>query len=110
MCISPFNSSNELGSIIHPIWVKTALIKPITDSGVRFNQPILEIDQVSRRIVKHVLSGNSGQVIIPSRVSFFSLFRALPNWLQEYIRGVGSKDLKRIRDYEMAKDTARTKA
>jgi hypothetical protein len=77
---------------------------------VKFNQPILEVGHVSSKIVKHVLSGNSGQVIIPSRISFFSLFRALPNWVQEYIRGVGSKDLKRIRDYETALEAGRTKA
>ncbi|CRG91273.1 Short-chain dehydrogenase/reductase family 16C member 6 [Talaromyces islandicus] len=89
-------------SIIHPIWVKTPLIKPITDSGVKFRQPILEVEEVGDVIVKHVLKGNSGQLIIPNSIKNAGLVRALPNWIQEKIRNVASLDLKKIRDAQDA--------
>lgn len=92
----------KLYSVIHPIWVKTPLIKPITDSGVKFNQPILEVGEVGDAIVKHVLKGNSGQLIIPSKIKNAGLVRALPNWVQELIRNAASLDLKKIRDAQDA--------
>jgi hypothetical protein len=64
-----------------------------------FRQPILEVEDVAATIVKHVLSGNSGQVIIPSKVGVYSLIRAMPSWLQEFLRGTGSADMKRLRDH-----------
>ncbi|KAL1964868.1 hypothetical protein VTN77DRAFT_6370 [Rasamsonia byssochlamydoides] len=86
-------------SIIHPLWVRTPLIKRITDAGSLFRQSIMEPGEVSAAIVKHLLSGNSGQVIIPTRASIYPLIRALPSWLQEMLRGVGSRDLKRVQDH-----------
>jgi hypothetical protein len=75
------------------------MIKPITDSGLKLRQPILEVEDVSKVIVKHVLSGNSGQVIIPGRIGIASYIRALPNWTQEWIRNSVSLDLKKVRDF-----------
>lgn len=66
---------------------------------MKLRQPILEVEDVSKVIVKHVLSGNSGQVIIPDRIGIASYIRALPNWTQEWVRNFISLDLKRVRDY-----------
>ncbi|KAH8703503.1 putative short-chain dehydrogenase/reductase 2 [Talaromyces proteolyticus] len=97
-------------SIIHPIWVKTPLIKPITDSGVKFRQPILEVEEVGDVITKHILSGNSGQVIIPKSIRNAGLVRALPNWIQEIIRNIASADLKKIREAQDAALAAEQKS
>jgi hypothetical protein len=72
------------------------------DSGVKFRQPILEVAEVGDAIVKHVLKGNSGQLIIPKSISNAGLVRALPNWIQELIRNIASLDLKKIRDAQDA--------
>lgn len=80
------------------------MIKPITDSGLKLRQPIFEVEDVSNVIVKHVLSGNSGQVCIPDRIGVASYIRAMPNWTQEWIRNFISLDLKRVRDYVDSKE------
>lgn len=69
---------------------------------VKFRQPILEVEDVGDVIVKHVLKGNSGQLIIPDRIRNAGLVRALPNWVQEMIRNVASLDLKKVRDAQDA--------
>lgn len=62
------------------------------------SQPMLELDEVSSAIAKHIVSGNSGQVIIPGRIAVATLLRALPTWAQEHIRNTNSMDLRKIRE------------
>lgn len=57
-------------------------------------------------IVKHVLSGNSGQVSIPDKIGRGSYIRAMPNWAQEWVRNFIALDLKRVRDAVDAKENA----
>lgn len=61
-------------------------------------QVVLEVADVSKVIVKHILSGKSGQISIPDRAGLGSVIRALPNWLQELIRNTISMNLKNVRD------------
>jgi hypothetical protein len=83
-------------SIIHPIWVRTPLIQTISDAGKLFPQIVLEVEDVATTIVRHVLSGNSGQVCLPPKLGIYALIRAFPNWLQELARNKGTKDLMRL--------------
>ncbi|EEA24858.1 hypothetical protein TMatcc_007956 [Talaromyces marneffei ATCC 18224] len=99
-----YNAKKVRTSIIHPIWVKTPMLKPIIDSGLKLKQPMFEVEDVSKVIVKHILSGNSGQVVIPDRIGAASYIRALPNWTQEWIRDDISLDLKRVRDFVEARE------
>lgn len=100
----------EKKSIVHPIWVRTPLIKPITDSGYKLRQPLLEVDDVTKVIVKHILSGSSGQISIPNHIGTGALLRGFPNWAQEWIRNYVSLDLKKARDALTAKELAQAKA
>jgi hypothetical protein len=75
---------------------------------MKLRQPILEVEDVSKVIVKHVLSGNSGQIAIPDRIGVASYIRALPNWTQEWIRNFISLDLKRVRDVVDARERAKS--
>ncbi|EIT75417.1 hydroxysteroid 17-beta dehydrogenase 11 [Aspergillus flavus] len=90
-------------SVIHPHWVKTPMIKILTDVGHQFRGPILTTEMISAAVVKQILTQSSGQVIIPSHFSVISLIRAFPSWLQEAARGKGSKDLRVLRDVQEAK-------
>lgn len=85
-------------SIVHPFWVRTPLTASIVAAGKFFRQLILEPEDVSNAIVKHILSGNSGQICLPPRYGFVAAVRAFPNWLQELIRNRTTKDLKYLRD------------
>lgn len=98
-------------SIIHPLWVRTPLITALVEAGKKFRQPILEPEDVSKAVLKQILTQSSGQVIIPSKNTYYSLIRALPNWSQEFLRGIGSRILKDVRDAyaELLKERAGTK-
>ncbi|KAE8385265.1 hypothetical protein BDV23DRAFT_190952 [Aspergillus alliaceus] len=90
-------------SVIHPLWVKTPMIQPLTDVGDHFKQPVLTPELVSAAVIKQILTQSSGQVILPNYLSPISLVRALPSWLQEAARGRASRDLRVLRDVQEAK-------
>jgi hypothetical protein len=71
---------------------------------VKIRQPVLEIEDVSRVIVEHILRGDSGQVFIPDHINGAGILRALPNWVQEYIRNFISSDLRKIRLAQHARE------
>ncbi|KAL4943977.1 hypothetical protein BDV06DRAFT_188524 [Aspergillus oleicola] len=87
-------------SVVHPLWVRTPMIKVLTDAGSEFKQPILTPEMVSEAVVKQVLAQRSGQIILPSYYTPLSMLRALPNWFQEFARGVGSRDFIKLREWQ----------
>lgn len=70
---------------MNPIWVRTPLIEPLLQKP-DFNDPILEAEGVSNAIVKQVVSGRGGQLILPKQLNFLSTIRAWPSWLQTSAR------------------------
>ena len=88
-------------SVIHPQWVRTAMIQQLSDAGSAFKMPIMGPEVVSRAIVKQIVGKKSGQVILPARMTGLSLLRAAPGWLQEIGRGIGSGMLKTLRDQDL---------
>jgi hypothetical protein len=76
------------------------MIAKLEAAGKNFRQPIMEVDVVSRAVVKQILSQNGGQVILPPSASSATVLRALPIWLQNFLRGRASADLKHLRDWQ----------
>lgn len=76
---------------VHPSWVKTNMTKYLEKDLVAGGQTLMDAHVVSNAIVKQVLSGRGGQIIIPKRASFVSGLRAWPTWLQEAFRGFLAK-------------------
>ncbi|KAL5043144.1 hypothetical protein BDW71DRAFT_130793 [Aspergillus fruticulosus] len=87
-------------TVVHPLWVRTPMIKVLTDAGSEFKQPILTPEMVSEAVVKQVLAQRSGQIILPGYYTPLSMLRAMPNWIQEYARGVGSRDFIKLREWQ----------
>ncbi|OJJ53323.1 hypothetical protein ASPSYDRAFT_94533 [Aspergillus sydowii CBS 593.65] len=87
-------------TVVHPLWVRTPMIQVLTDAGSEFKQPILTPEMVSEAVVKQVVSQRSGQIILPSYYTPLSMLRALPNWFQEFARGVGSRDFIKLREWQ----------
>jgi hypothetical protein len=62
----------------------------------RFTGFVLEAQTVADAILKNVFAGNSGQIILPGRIMFWSLLRAFPSWLQYGLRNREGYEIKRI--------------
>ncbi|RAL01461.1 SDR family oxidoreductase [Aspergillus ibericus CBS 121593] len=87
-------------SVVHPFWVRTPMIQQLTDAGNEFKQPVLTVERVGNAIAKQIVSGKSGQVILPEKYWVASLVRAFPTWLQERVRALASADLLHLREWQ----------
>lgn len=79
-------------SIVHPIYVRTKLITSYADSLRRNRAIVIEPETVSNAIVKQILSGRSGQIVLPWWMSAASGARGWPAWLQEILRDSTARD------------------
>ncbi|EPE08065.1 short-chain dehydrogenase reductase [Ophiostoma piceae UAMH 11346] len=73
-------------SIVHPFWVETPLLTDDMASRTRFDDKIMTAEHVAHKIVAHVLSGRSGQLLMPESMFMAGYLRALPIWIQESLR------------------------
>lgn len=55
-------------------------------AGPGFKEPVLDPEQVAAAVVKQVLGGRSGQMVMPARCMMVAHLRAFPAWLQEWMR------------------------
>jgi hypothetical protein len=69
-------------SVIHPNFVQTPMTSHIFQKGVLSGEPLITTKQVSQAVVKQLVDGNSGQVIVPSSRGILAIIRALPGWMQ----------------------------
>ncbi|KAH8665958.1 short chain dehydrogenase/reductase [Tricladium varicosporioides] len=72
-------------TIVHPGWSRTPLLEEIY-SKPKWHESMLEPEVVAQAVVKQVLSGQSGVIIIPKLLGMVSVLRALPFWLQIPVR------------------------
>ena len=80
-------------SVVNPAWIRT----PLTERLLKkpgFNDPVLEPEEVVSKIVNQVVSGKSGQLILPERLSFFATIRAWPWWMSNSVRNKIAHDLE----------------
>ncbi|KAJ5248604.1 hypothetical protein N7468_000055 [Penicillium chermesinum] len=99
-----YNAPKVRTSIIHPMWVRTPMIKMLTDHESKFGQPIMTVQKVSDAIVHQIVSQNSGQVVLPASKSVARLVRAMPTWMQETVRSIEAGKLYRMRLAQKAEE------
>ncbi|KAJ5186065.1 Short-chain dehydrogenase/reductase SDR [Penicillium cf. griseofulvum] len=97
-----YKAPNVRTSIIHPWWVRTPMIKMLTDQEGHFRQPVMTTQVVSDAICKQILAQTSGQIILPASQSVASWVRAMPAWMQEGVRSFASSALIKMRIVEKA--------
>lgn len=85
-------------SIVNPLWVRTPLIRNLTDAGDSFDQPIMDTGIVSGAVVKHILERKSGSIILPASSSVATFIRSFPSWLQEWLRSSFSLKVMKVRN------------
>ncbi|CAG8961882.1 hypothetical protein HYFRA_00013682 [Hymenoscyphus fraxineus] len=88
-----YNAPKVRTIIVNQGYTKTPLFKGFSNDATFLNPP-LEPETVAEAIVKKVLSGRSGQVILPEIGSNLTLFRGMPHWYQTTVRSKGEKMMK----------------
>ena len=76
--------------VINQGYTKTPLFQGYNNDS-KFLVPTMEPETVAEAIAKQVLTGKSGQVIIPGFGNILTLFRGFPHWYQLKTRSDGSK-------------------
>ncbi|EXJ59514.1 uncharacterized protein A1O5_12139 [Cladophialophora psammophila CBS 110553] len=82
-------------SVVHPSWVSTPMTQKLQDADKGFRRSALQVETVSDAIVNQLVSGSSGQIILPATLSGAALVRAMPFWIQEAVRDSVTKMLRR---------------
>ncbi|OAA48646.1 NAD(P)-binding domain protein [Metarhizium rileyi] len=74
-----YNAPKVRTVTVHPGHTQTALFAGF-NQGNSFFIPMLQPDSIAEAVVKQVLTGRSGTVVLPETASILSWLRALPDW------------------------------
>ncbi|KAH7035315.1 estradiol 17-beta-dehydrogenase [Microdochium trichocladiopsis] len=89
--------------IVHPGAVDTALFGGHTNQ-TPFMTPTLHPETVAEAIYDQVITGRSGQVLLPKFVNVLPWFRALPSWLQYSERAKSNELMAKFTGREVVAD------
>lgn len=79
--LTRYNAPKVRTVVINQGYTKTPLFQGYNNTA-QFLLPSLEPETVAEEIVKKVLSGKSGQVIIPGAAGLLTVLRGFPHWYQ----------------------------
>ena len=85
-----YNAPKVRTVVINQGYTKTPLFQGYNNDS-KFLVPSLEPETVAEEIVKKVLKGSSGQVIIPGFGVTLAFLRGFPHWYQLRLRSDGEK-------------------
>lgn len=91
-----YNAPKVRTTVVHPTWTRTPLVQRLLDSSSKFRPAMMEVETVSDAIVAQIISGKSGQLILPPSVTPQALMRSYPSWAQEILRNLGSQLIKHV--------------
>jgi len=89
-----YNALKVRTVVINPGYTKTPLFQGYTNDS-KFLTPTLEIETLAEAIVKQVLTGESGQVILPGFGNLLTLLRGFPHWYQIRLRAAQHRIMTR---------------
>lgn len=80
------SSDLEICSVVHPSWIRTAMMEPWLQRP-DFKESVMEPEDVASAVVKQVVSGKSGQLFLPHvPMCALAMLRSWPAWIQQSIR------------------------
>ncbi len=80
-----FANQSTSYSVVNPSWVRTPLVAGLV-AHPGFKYGVLEAEVVSEAVVKQVLCGRGGQIILPENMNFITTIRGWPAWMQVGLR------------------------
>jgi len=88
-----YNAPKVRTVVVNPGVTKTALFTGYLNDS-KFLMPTLEVETVAEAVVKKVLTGTSGQVMVPGFAQVLLYLRTLPHWYQLNLRNKGEKIMR----------------
>jgi all-trans-retinol dehydrogenase (NAD+) len=79
---------------VHPTYVKTKLIGPYAASLEKSKALVIDPETVADAVVKQILTGQGGQIILPRHLGFLTLARGLPSWFVGLLGAVTKNDIR----------------
>lgn len=98
-----YNAPRVRTVAVHPGHTQTALFTGF-NQGSSFVLPALHPDTVAEAVVKQVLTGRSGTVVLPQAASILSWLRALPDWYGIRVRARAQAAMKNWSGRQVVKD------
>lgn len=89
--------------VVHPGHTRTALFAGY-DQKTDFLMPQLEPESVADAVVKQVLTGRSGQVVIPGTGTTLAALRTLPDWYSVRVRAKAETAMTNFRGRQVIED------
>ncbi|RQM06140.1 hypothetical protein DH86_00003403 [Scytalidium sp. 3C] len=80
-----FKADKVKTTVITPMWIDTPLIADLAKNP-NFKDTMLDVTDVADEIVKHIVSGKSGHLIMPKDANAVTGIRGWPSWLQYPLR------------------------
>ncbi|KAF5665970.1 short-chain dehydrogenase reductase [Fusarium heterosporum] len=102
-----YNAPKVRTVIVHPGATNTALFKGYKQN-TDFLMPPLEPESVADAVVKQVLSGRSGHVILPGTGAILSALRMLPDWYTIPTRAKAQSFMKNFSGRQVIEDVEAT--
>ncbi|KAL1960623.1 hypothetical protein VTO42DRAFT_7202 [Malbranchea cinnamomea] len=82
-----YNARRIRATSIHPFWARTNLTSALQKRKGFASTTTLNPEIIADAIVKQVLSGRSGQIVIPRYMTVARGLRGWPHWMQDLVRG-----------------------
>jgi all-trans-retinol dehydrogenase (NAD+) len=89
-----YNAPKVRTVVINQGYTKTALFQGYHNNS-KFLMPTLEPETVAEEIVKQILKGMSGQVILPGYANTLTYFKGFPHFMQIRVRNEGEKIMRK---------------
>lgn len=90
------NAPKVRTTTVHPSWTRTPMVTPLLEASSKFRPAVMEVETVTDAIVAQIISGKSGQLILPPSVTPHTLIRSWPSWAQGTLRNLGSLLIKNV--------------
>lgn len=100
-----YNAPRVRTVAVHPAHTKTPLFNGFNQHD-NFMFPSLEVETMAEGIVKQVLTGRSGNVVLPETGNIVPLLRVVPDFISYHMRSQGVKYMKTWNGKQVIADIA----
>lgn len=104
--VTRYNAPRVRTVLVNQGYTKTPLFTGY-QQGMHFLMPAMEPETVAEAVVRKVLGGESGQVILPSAGAMLTSLRAFPHWYQHRLRSQSEKLMSTFSGRQVVKDVER---